>query len=166
MRDLPPPVSTPVDYSCGCGQPAGGGINPNCGRWIYRSESTTQVPPLTANRYQRLILELPYRNCEFVDDSLQQARLVMVWRVPGLNQLDQTYELDVWGGGVWSCTSRLVRELREERSLVSSNFSSNMTQRLQGRFIFQSSYQWKIWETGGSRDRATHTLSRQNWLQR
>jgi len=27
---------------------------------------------------------------EFVDESLQQARLIMVWRVPGLNQLEQT----------------------------------------------------------------------------
>jgi len=27
MRDFRHLVSTPVDYSCGCGQPAGGGIN-------------------------------------------------------------------------------------------------------------------------------------------
>jgi len=35
-------------------------------------------------------------------------------------------------------TSRLVRELREERSLVSPNFS-NMTQRLQGTFYISAS---------------------------
>jgi zinc protease len=35
---------------------------------------------------------------EFVDESLQQARLVMVWRVPGMVQLDNTYGLDVLAG--------------------------------------------------------------------
>ena len=32
---------------------------------------------------------------EYVDRSLQQARLTMLWRVPGLNNLSQTYALDV-----------------------------------------------------------------------
>jgi len=82
--------------------------------------------------------ELPFTEIirgEFVDHSLQQARLVMVWRVPGLTQLDQTYALDmlaaILGQG---STSRLVRELREERGLVSHISVSNMTQQLQGTF--------------------------------
>lgn len=72
---------------------------------------------------------------EFVDDGLQQARLVMVWRVPGLNQLEKTFALDVLAGILGhGRTSRLVRELREERSLVSHVSAINMTQLLQGTF--------------------------------
>ena len=72
---------------------------------------------------------------EFVDDSLQQARLVMVWRVPGLGQLDDIYGLDVLAGILGhGRTSRLVRDLREERGLVSSISVSNMTNQLQGTF--------------------------------
>ncbi len=72
---------------------------------------------------------------EIIDPSLQQARLVMVWRVPGMQELEQTYALDILsvilGHGR---TSRLVRDLREERGLVSGISVSNMTQRLQGIF--------------------------------
>jgi len=86
MRDSTPPGINPVDYMGG--QPAGGGINPNCRRWIYRSESTTSARP-DSEPLSTLNPELPFTEIvrqEFVDDSLQQARLVMVWRVPGLNQ--------------------------------------------------------------------------------
>ena len=76
---------------------------------------------------------------ERVDPALQQARLMMVWRVPGLNQLSETYALDVLatilGQGR---TSRLVRDLREERGLVSAIACSNMTQRLQGVFYISA----------------------------
>lgn len=76
---------------------------------------------------------------EFVDDSLQQARLVMVWRVPGLNQLSETYTLDVLAAILGhGRTSRLVRELREERGLVSNISASNMTQLLQGTFYISA----------------------------
>ncbi len=72
---------------------------------------------------------------EFIDESLQQARLVMVWRVPGLKQLDNTYALDILAGILGhGLTSRLVRDLREERGLVSGISVSNMTQQLQGTF--------------------------------
>lgn len=72
---------------------------------------------------------------EFVDESLQQARLVMVWRVPGLNQLSETYALDVLAAILsHGRTSRLVRDLREEQSLVDHISVSNMTQHLQGTF--------------------------------
>ncbi len=73
--------------------------------------------------------------CEIEDPTLQQARLIMLWRTPGLNQLSQTYGLDVLatilGQGR---TSRLVQDLREQRRLVSSISVSHMTQRLQGVF--------------------------------
>jgi predicted Zn-dependent peptidase len=76
---------------------------------------------------------------EYVDESLQQARLVMVWRVPGMTQIDQTYALDVLavilGQGRMS---RLVRDLREERQLVTHIGVSNMTQRLQGIFYISA----------------------------
>ena len=69
------------------------------------------------------------------DPSLSQARLMFMWRVPGLNQLSQTYALDVLasvlGGGR---TSRLVKELREEKGLISGVAVSNMTYAHQGVF--------------------------------
>ncbi|MGL4620959.1 MAG: M16 family metallopeptidase, partial [Chroococcidiopsis sp.] len=72
---------------------------------------------------------------EFVDPSLQQARLVMLWRVPGLVQLEQTYALDVLAAILsHGRTSRLVRELREEKGWVSNISVSNLTQHLQGLF--------------------------------
>ncbi|RUT05806.1 peptidase M16 [Chroococcidiopsis cubana SAG 39.79] len=72
---------------------------------------------------------------EFVDPSLQQARLVMLWRVPGLVQIEQTYALDVLAAILsHGRTSRLVRELREEKGWVSNISVSNLTQHLQGLF--------------------------------
>ena len=88
------------------------------------SPTTNPEPPFT---------EIVRR--EFIDESLQQARLVMVWRVPGLLQLNQTYALDVLAGILGhGRTSRLVRDLREEQGLVSQISVSNITQRLQGTF--------------------------------
>jgi len=82
--------------------------------------------------------ELPFTGIvrrELMDDGLQQARLVMVWRVPGLTQMHQTYALDVLAAILGQGrTSRLVRDLREERGLVSQISVSNMTQQLQGTF--------------------------------
>ncbi|MUG91872.1 insulinase family protein, partial [Scytonema sp. UIC 10036] len=72
---------------------------------------------------------------EFIDESLQQARLAIVWRVPGLAQLECTYALDVLAGILGhGLTSRLVQDLREERGLVSQISVSNITQQLQGTF--------------------------------
>jgi zinc protease len=70
-----------------------------------------------------------------LDPTLQQARLVMFWRVPGMANLEQTYALDVLARILGSGrTSRLVKDLREERGLVSGISVSNMTQALQGIF--------------------------------
>lgn len=72
---------------------------------------------------------------EYVDDSLQQARIAMTWRVPGMEDLSQTYALDalasILGQGR---TARLVRELREDRQLVTGISVSNMTYTTQGVF--------------------------------
>jgi predicted Zn-dependent peptidase len=72
---------------------------------------------------------------EVVDETLQQARLVMIWRVPGLMELGKTYALDILAGILGhGRTSRLVQDLREERGLVSSISASNMNNLLQGVF--------------------------------
>ncbi|BAU09546.1 processing peptidase [Leptolyngbya sp. NIES-3755] len=72
---------------------------------------------------------------EHVDPSLTQARLMMLWRVPGMSDLQQTYALDglasILGHGR---TARLVKDLREEQGLVSSVSASNMSYRHQGIF--------------------------------
>jgi predicted Zn-dependent peptidase len=72
---------------------------------------------------------------EYIDETLQQARLVMMWRVPGMVELEKTYALDILavilGQGK---VSRLYRDLREERGLVTQIGVSNMTQTHQGVF--------------------------------
>jgi zinc protease len=76
---------------------------------------------------------------EYIDDSLQQARLVMMWRVPGMADLPQTYALDVLASVLGrGRTARLVRELREERGLVSGISVSNMTYMQQGVFYISA----------------------------
>lgn len=106
------------------------------------TQSGTGEQPLAPTHTSPLTPESPFTEIvrqEFDDDSLQQARLVMVWRVPGLNQLDQTYALDVLAAILgYGRTSRLVRDLREERGLVSHISVSNMTQRLQGTFYISA----------------------------
>lgn len=76
---------------------------------------------------------------EYIDESLQQARLVMTWRVPGMENLEQTYALDILavilGQGK---VSRLFRELREEKGLVNQIGVSNMTQTHQGVFYISA----------------------------
>ena len=76
---------------------------------------------------------------EYTDESLQQARLVMVWRVPGMEDLSETYALDILavilGQGK---VSRLFRELREEKGLVNQIGVSNMTQTHQGAFYISA----------------------------
>ncbi len=72
---------------------------------------------------------------EYVDTSLQQARLTMLWRVPGLDDLSKTYALDVLANVLGhGRTARLVQDLREGRGLVTSISASNMTYRHQGLF--------------------------------
>lgn len=99
-------------------------------------------PRAVSGQYTTLNPELPFTEIvrqEFIDESLQQARLVMLWRVPGMTQLDRTYGLDVLAGILGhGRTSRLVRDLREERGLVSSISVSNMSNHLQGTFYISA----------------------------
>ncbi|AVH65782.1 M16 family metallopeptidase [Nostoc sp. 'Peltigera membranacea cyanobiont' N6] len=93
--------------------------------------------PLTALNPESPFTEIVRR--EFTDESLQQARLLMLWRVPGMAQLDRTYGLDVLAGVLGhGRTSRLVRDLREERGLVTSISVSNMSNQLQGTFYISA----------------------------
>ncbi|EAW39262.1 pitrilysin family protein [Lyngbya sp. PCC 8106] len=98
----------------------------------------TTVEPHSTNLTPETCFDTIVRQ-EMVDESLQQARLVMIWRTPGLNQLDETYALDILatilGQGR---TARFVQDLRENRGLVSSISVSHMTQRLQGVFYISA----------------------------
>lgn len=72
---------------------------------------------------------------EYTDTRLQQARLILLWRVPGMVDLADTYALDmlaaVLGQGKMS---RLFRDLREDRKLVTAIGASNVTKGVQGMF--------------------------------
>jgi predicted Zn-dependent peptidase len=83
-------------------------------------------------------LEPPFERIvrqDLVDDGLQQARLVMMWRVPGIADLDQTYAFDILASILGrGRTARLIRDLREERRLVSRMAVSNLSYYHQGLF--------------------------------
>ena len=96
----------------------------------------------TKNSIPDLTTEAPFTKIvrhEYTDETLQQARLVMVWRVPGMEDLEETYALDILavilGQGK---VSRLFRELREEKGLVNQIGVSNMTQTHQGVFYISA----------------------------
>ncbi|NJL48489.1 MAG: insulinase family protein [Leptolyngbyaceae cyanobacterium SM2_5_2] len=84
-------------------------------------------------------LEPPFqtvRRATHSDLTLTQARLSMLWRVPGIVDLPDTYALDILASVLGrGRTSRLVRDLREDRKLVSSIGCSNMTLAYQGVFM-------------------------------
>lgn len=96
---------------------------------------TPSRPPLSAPVHA---LEPPFTEVTrqtVVDPKLTQARLVLLWRVPGIQHLSQTYALDVLakilGGGR---NARLVKSLREEKHWVERISVSNLTQVWQGLF--------------------------------
>lgn len=100
----------------------------------HYGSSEESLPPV-APQY---VVETPFTEVvrqELTDETLQQARMVMMWRVPGMVDLTQTYALDILavilGQGR---VSRLFRDLREERGLVTQIGVSNMTQTQQGVF--------------------------------
>jgi zinc protease len=105
-------------------------------------QANNNQQPTINNQQSTINPELPFTEIirqEFIDESLKQTRLVMVWRVPGLKDLEETYALDVLtsilGHGR---TSRLVWDLREEQKLVTSISASNITQELQGIFYISA----------------------------
>lgn len=91
---------------------------------------------------QPLVAETPFTAIarrEVTDPTLQQARLIMIWRVPGLNDLANTYALDVLAAVLGrGRTARLFRDLREERGLVTSIGASNVSYQHQGLFYISA----------------------------
>ena len=90
----------------------------------------------------KFLPEVPFKRIvrrEFNNSSLQQSRLIIMWRVPGLVELDQIYALDVLavilGQGR---VSRLCQDLRENKKLVSRVNVSNMTHKIQGMFYISA----------------------------
>lgn len=76
---------------------------------------------------------------EVIDESLTQARLMMFWRVPGLQHLTQTYPLDVLARVLGQGrTSRLVKDLRDGQGLVTSISATNLSQQWQGVFAISA----------------------------
>ncbi len=105
----------------------------------FANVETRDLGKVETQDINSLQLEPPFTEIvrkESVDESLQQARLIMLWRVPGLMQLNETYALDVLSAILGhGRTSRLWRDLREERELVNYISVSNMTNQLQGTFL-------------------------------
>jgi predicted Zn-dependent peptidase len=104
----------------------------------YTPRTVPDYPEIPPNSIPEANFQTIVRR-EYIDDKMQQARLVMMWKVPGIAELEQTYALDVLavilGQGK---VSRLFRELREERGLVNQIGASNMTQESQGVFYISA----------------------------
>ncbi|NJM99333.1 MAG: insulinase family protein, partial [Phormidesmis sp. RL_2_1] len=82
---------------------------------------------------------LGIHRCEYVDEALQQARLVIGWRVPGMCDLSQTYPLDVVASILSrGRTARLIDDLLERRQIVNSISATNMTFGHQGVFYISA----------------------------
>ncbi len=97
----------------------------------YASATVKKIP-------DSLVPELVFTQAqhqEIQDDRLTEARLMLMWRVPGIQAHLQTYALDVLarilGAGR---TSRLVKDLRETQGLVTHIGVSNLTHVAQGLF--------------------------------
>lgn len=102
---------------------------------IYASQPTpspqaTDIPSLRPEpAFGRIVRR------EFCDRQMQQARLVMMWRVPGMQDPAQTDALDVLSAILGQGRlARLFRDLREERHWVSQISASNSSQSAQGVF--------------------------------
>ena len=82
--------------------------------------------------------EPPFAHVErhtYTDSALQQARLVLTWRVPGLVDVEKTDALDVLASILArGRLSRLVQDLREQQQLVTGISASNMSFWQQGVF--------------------------------
>jgi zinc protease len=85
---------------------------------------------------------------EYVDNSLQQSRLILMWAVPGFMDSEDSMILDVLavilGRGK---LSRLFRDLRENRHLVHRISASNMTYKMHGVFSISAQLQQDDLET-------------------
>ncbi|MCE2887949.1 MAG: insulinase family protein, partial [Pseudanabaena sp. 42896M_M3] len=89
-------------------------------------------------KHKDFISEKPFTEVvrrEVTDSSLKQARLSMSWRVAGLRDLAETYPLSILANILGSGrTSRMVKDLRENRRIVDRISVSNSAMRWQGTF--------------------------------
>jgi zinc protease len=116
------------------------------------AQSTVQSEPALLNApidldefhpdYPAAIAEAPFTETtryDYIDSTLQQARLVMMWRVPGMTELSETYGLDMLASILArGRTARLVKDLREEKRWVNNIAVSNMTYAHQGLFYISA----------------------------
>jgi zinc protease len=103
-----------------------------------RSDRVRGIPPTF--RAETAYGEIVRR--DHVDKTLQQARMMLLWRVPGLMELEETYALDVLANLLGQGrTARLVKDLREERGLVNSVGASNVSHQHQGLFCLSAHLQ-------------------------
>jgi len=87
----------------------------------------------------------------YQDEQLEQDRLILVWRVPGLQDLSETYALDVLASVLsHGRTSRLVRRLREEHQWVRHITAYNSNYQVQGAFGVSA----KLLSSGGPSPKA------------
>jgi predicted Zn-dependent peptidase len=101
------------------------------------TQSHSQLPTWPNHGLEQAYTEIVRQ--DYVDNSLQQARLVMTWRVPGIEDLYQTYALDVLASVLGhGRMARLFRDLREDRRLVTGISVSNMTYMPQGIFYISA----------------------------
>lgn len=97
---------------------------------IWDAGSTSTLPSLTPEEPLAAI-----RRQHQQDPTLQEARLYLSWRVPGLDRLEETDSLDVLASVLGSGrSSRLVQELREDRGWVTGISASNSVFAAQGLF--------------------------------
>lgn len=99
-------------------------------------QSSPVMPPVA------VLPESPFsriRRHGFTDPTLQQARLMLSWRVPGLQHIGDTYALDILASILsQGRTSRLIQELREQRALVTTISASNADYWAQGLFTISA----------------------------
>ncbi|MEM6835564.1 MAG: pitrilysin family protein [Cyanobacteria bacterium P01_C01_bin.120] len=106
-------------------------------------QALNQPPANDSKRYAeanvyRSAPEIPYSEITqqtYVDPALHEARLILNWRVPGLADVEKTDALDVLASILArGRLSRLVKDLRESRQLVSGIAASNLSYWQQGSF--------------------------------
>jgi zinc protease len=107
-----------------------------------RPEQRQRSPLQSESAFTQII------RAEHVDAQLQQARFMLLWRVPGIDQAEETYALDVLANILGhGRTARLVKDLREERGLVNGVGASNMSYQHQGLFCLSANLHSENLET-------------------
>jgi zinc protease len=92
-----------------------------------------KTPSISETPFNKIVRNI------YIDETLQQARIALMWRVPGLKDLKHTYALDVLAAILGhGRSSRLVRDLRENQGLVSHIGASNMNFQHQGIFYISA----------------------------